>query len=116
MHAACAAAGSNAAEASRKLRANFGTFSGQAVAIGLASASEIGGNSEQWLGVFVLVAVGEEEEKKNVILGFRDFYHGGPYSFIFFQLGKNVFNFLRLNPNIVLGLMNPSFRPNFNWA
>ena len=65
--AACAAAGSNAAEASRKLRANFGTFYGQAVAIGLASASEIGGNSEQWLGVFVLVAAGEEEEKKNEI-------------------------------------------------
>ena len=66
--------------------------------------------------VFVLVAAGEEEEKKNVILGFHGFYRGGPYSFIFFQLGRNVFNFLRLNPKIVLGLMNPSFRLNFNWA
>ena len=64
----------------------------------------------------MLVAAGEEEEKKNVILGFHGFYHGGPYSFIFFQLGINVFNCLRLNPNIVLGLMNSNFRPNFNWA
>ena len=40
-----------------------------------------------------------------MILGFHGFYHGGPYSFIFFQLGRNVFNFLRLNPNIVLGLI-----------
>ena len=81
---ACAAAGRNAVEASRKLRAGFGMFSGQAAVVGLASASEIGGNSEQWLGVFVLVAAGEEEERKNVILGFHSFYHGGPYSFIFF--------------------------------
>ena len=34
---------------------------------------------------FILVAAGEEEEKKNVILGFHSFYHGGPYSFIFFS-------------------------------
>ena len=59
--AACAAAGSNAAEANRKLRAGFGTFSGQAAAIGLASASEIGCNSEQWLEDF---GDGGKEERK----------------------------------------------------
>ena len=53
-------------------------------------------------------------EKKNVILGFHGFYHGGPYSFIFFQLGRNVFNVFHLSPKTILGLKNPSFRPNWN--
>ena len=54
--------------------------------------------------------------KKNMILGFHGFYHGGSYGSIIFPLGKSIFNFLRLNPKTVLDLMNSSFRPNFNWA
>ena len=57
-----------------------------------------------------------EERKKNMDLGLHGFYHGGPYGSIIFHLGRKVFNFLHLNPKTVLGLMNPSFRPNFNWA
>ena len=55
--------------------------------LGVGDASEMAGVSEQWLS-FVLVAAGEEEEKKIVFLGFHGFYHGGPYSFIFFLVGR----------------------------
>ena len=82
------------------------------MAVMVKSASEM---HEQSLP-FVLVAAGEEEEKKNVILGFHGFYRGGPYSFIFFSWAETFFNFLHLSPKTVLGLKNPSFRPNFNWA
>ena len=71
------------------------------------------GNREQQLVFFGDGGWGRRGEE-NVILGFHGFYHGGPYSFIFFQLGRNVFNFLHLSPKTVLGLKNPSFRSNYN--
>ena len=53
---------------------------------GSKSASEM---REQSLP-FVEMAVGEDERKKNMILGFHGFYHGGPYGFISFLSGRNV--------------------------
>ena len=53
---------------------------------GSKSASEM---REQSLP-FVEMAAGEDERKKNMILGFHGFYHGDPYSFISFLLGRNV--------------------------
>ena len=53
---------------------------------GSKSASEM---REQSLP-FVEMAAGEDERKKNMILGFHGFYHGGPYGFISFPSGRNV--------------------------
>ena len=39
------------------------------------------------------MAAGEEERKKNMILGFHGFYHGEPYGFIIFSLGRYVLIF-----------------------
>ena len=53
---------------------------------GSKSASEM---REQSLP-FVEMAAREDARKKNMILGFHGFYHGGPYSLISFLSGRNV--------------------------
>ena len=70
---------------------SFGTFFGEAAAVGLASKMRrrsVAIVNSGW--AFVEMAVGEEERKKNMILGFHGFYHGGPYGFISFLSGRNV--------------------------
>ena len=51
----------------------------------------------QSAGVWTVVAVCGDGDwgrrKKNMILGFHGFYHGGPYGFISFPLGRYVLNF-----------------------
>ena len=53
--------------------------------LGVEDASKVGWRLN--IGLIVEMAAGEKE-KKNVILGFYGFYHGGPYSFIFFLVGR----------------------------
>ena len=54
------------------------------------------------------------KEIKIWILGFYSFYHWGPYSSVAFLLES--FMFMHLSLKTVLGLMNPSFRSNWNWV
>ena len=70
-------------------RASFDTFFGEAAAVGLASEMHrrsVATVNSGW--AFVEMAAGEEERKKNMILGFHGFYHGGPYGFIIFPSGR----------------------------
>ena len=53
--------------------------------LGVGDASEVGWHLN---GGWIVEMAAREKEKKNVILGFYVFYHGGPYSFIFFLVGK----------------------------